>query len=190
MAKKTNIPDDFVSINRSLLYISYKQPFYDWLKFHDKEADYTEELEGSAYLLPQFEFPDDLEIYLIHNFDRFFVSELFDWYTMPKMWPKKRTWDLFNEWFDIKFTIMVQDADPESPIVPDDYSDIFGEGGFFDDDGNPIVPEMIPIPAMCLICKSYRTGDPEEDLLCTLNRSDQRNDVMFICAQYEPFNEN
>lgn len=190
MAKKTDIPEDFGSINRSMLYISYKQPFYDWLKFHDKETDITEVLEGNAYLLPQFEFPEELEDYLRKNFDRFFVSELFDWYTLPKMWPKKRTWELFNEWFDLKYTIMVLDADPESPIGLDDYSDLFGTGGIFDDDGNPFDPLSISIPAMCLTCKSFRTEDPEENILCNLTRSDQRNEETFQCFQFDPFNNN
>ena len=190
MAKKTNIPEDFGSINRSMLFISYKQPFYDWLKYHDKDTDITEVLEGNAYLLPQFEFPEELEHYLSKNFDRFFVSELFDWYTFPKMWPKKRTWQLFNEWFDIKFTVMVLDADAESPVSLDDYSSIFEDGGIFDDDGNPIDMANIPIPAICLICKSYKTDDPEENLLCTLNRSDQSNDRKFQCAEYTSLNEN
>ena len=167
MAKKTNIPEDFGSINRSMLHVSYKQPFYDWLKQHDKDTDITGKLEGNAYLLPQFEFQDELEDYLSKNFDRFFVSELFDWYT-----------------------IMVLDADPESPIGLNDYSSIFEGGGFFDDEGNRIDPANIPIPAICLICKSYAANDPEENILCTLNRSDQRYDTKFQCGQYDPFNKN
>jgi len=190
MAKKSNIPKDFGSINRSMLYISYKQPFYEWLKYHDKDTDMTEVLKGNAYLVPLFEFPEELEDYLRKNFDRFFVSELFDWYTFPKMWPRKRTWLLFNEWFDIKFSIMVLDADEGSPFGINDYSDIFEGGGIFDDNGNPIDAASIPIPAMCLICKSYRTGDSEENLLCTLNRSDQRYDEKFQCFHYNPLNEN
>lgn len=190
MAKKTNIPEDFGSINRSLLFISYKQPFYDWLKHHDKETDITEVLEGNAYLLPQFEFQEELEDYLSKNFDRFFISELFDWYTFSTMWPKKRTWKMFNEWFEIKHTVMVLDADPESPIGLNDYSSIFEGGGFFDDDGNRIDPANIPIPAICMICKSYITDDPEDNILCTLNRSDQRYDSTFECGQYDPINNN
>jgi hypothetical protein len=190
MAKKSNSPEDFGSINRSLLYISYKQPFYDWLKFYDKETDITGVIEGNAYLLPQFEFPEELEAYLHQDFDRFFVSELFDWYTFPKMWPKKRNWALFNEWFDIKLTVMVLDADAETPIGLNDHSDIFGFGGIFDDDGTPIDVANIPIPAMCHICKSYRTDDAEENILCNLNRFDQRKKAIFQCYQYDPLNKN
>lgn len=64
--------------------------------------------------------------------------------------------------------------------------DIFKNGGIFDDDGNPINPHSIPTPGLCLLCKSYDDVDPEENILCNLNRFDQRNEKDFNCGSYEP----
>lgn len=57
--------------------------------------------------------------------------------------------------------------------------------GFFNDDGTPIDPKTVPVPSLCIICKSYSIDDPEENFLCMLNRNDQRNDPDFICGAFE-----
>lgn len=57
--------------------------------------------------------------------------------------------------------------------------------GFYNDDGEKIDPESVPIPSLCLICKSYDTGDWEEDLLCLMNRFDQKDDEEFRCGAFE-----
>ncbi|MBN2746444.1 MAG: hypothetical protein JXR34_06935, partial [Bacteroidales bacterium] len=62
----------------------------------------------------------------------------------------------------------------------------FGEMAIFDDDGNRVNMEMIPVPGLCVICKKYQTDDEEEDLLCQLNRFDQQSDDEFICDAFEP----
>ncbi|WP_372776548.1 hypothetical protein [Mangrovibacterium sp.] len=58
-------------------------------------------------------------------------------------------------------------------------------GGLFDDEGYPIDPESVPVPGLCVICKMYQIDDPEENLLCLMNRHDQRNDVHFKCGMFE-----
>jgi hypothetical protein len=57
--------------------------------------------------------------------------------------------------------------------------------GIYDDDGNKINPNLIPVPGLCITCKSYHVEDWEENMLCNLNRFDQRNSVEFICGAYE-----
>lgn len=58
-------------------------------------------------------------------------------------------------------------------------------GGFFNDDGTPIDLDLIPVPGLCIICKSYHNDDPEEKFLCIMNRNDQRDDSDFICGAFE-----
>jgi hypothetical protein len=58
-------------------------------------------------------------------------------------------------------------------------------GGFFNDDGTPIDPASVPVPGLCIICKKYQDDDPEENILCMLNRNDQRNDPDFQCGVFE-----
>ncbi|NOY50892.1 MAG: hypothetical protein GXO88_10075 [Chlorobi bacterium] len=54
---------------------------------------------------------------------------------------------------------------------------------FFDDDGTEINPDLVPKPGLCLICK--KQDDPEEEILCTLNILDQRDDDEFKCFAFE-----
>jgi len=55
--------------------------------------------------------------------------------------------------------------------------------GYFDDDGNPLDPDLISKPGLCLICK--KDLDPNEEILCNLNRLDQRNQDKFVCYAFE-----
>jgi hypothetical protein len=54
--------------------------------------------------------------------------------------------------------------------------------GYFDDDGNELDPTTIPMPAMCMQCE--KKDDPNEEILCNLNRLDQRNDRTFKCGAF------
>jgi len=57
--------------------------------------------------------------------------------------------------------------------------------GFFDDDGNKMDLHDIPVPDQCKKCKSYQVNDWDENLLCMMNRSDQRNDTNFKCGAFD-----
>jgi hypothetical protein len=57
--------------------------------------------------------------------------------------------------------------------------------GFFDDEGNPVNPDLMPKPGLCLLCRKNDIDDPEENMLCTLNRLDQRHEDEFKCGVFE-----
>ncbi len=57
--------------------------------------------------------------------------------------------------------------------------------GFYDDDGNTINPNLLSKPQLCLLCKGNKDDDWEENLLCQMNRWDQRNSLDFKCGAYE-----
>ncbi|MGD9931443.1 MAG: hypothetical protein AB7U05_15580 [Mangrovibacterium sp.] len=57
--------------------------------------------------------------------------------------------------------------------------------GFFDDDGNPVNPELIPVPGLCIICKRYQEEDWNENMFCQHNRYNQRNNPDFKCGAFE-----
>ena len=54
---------------------------------------------------------------------------------------------------------------------------------FYDDDGTEVNPNLIPKPDLCLICK--KQDDRKEEVLCALNRIDQRGDDEFKCFAFE-----
>ena len=57
-------------------------------------------------------------------------------------------------------------------------------GGFYDDNGNAINPDLFPKPQLCMGCRKNDLGGMEE-ILCTLNRMDQKDSDEFICGAYE-----
>ena len=57
--------------------------------------------------------------------------------------------------------------------------------GYFNDDGTELNPDLVPKPGLCLTCKKDNAGGKEE-ILCTLNRNDQRDEKKFECDAYEP----
>lgn len=57
--------------------------------------------------------------------------------------------------------------------------------GFYDDNGNKIDPESLPVPGLCIICQKHQVDDWDENVLCILNRLDQRNEDNFKCGSFE-----
>lgn len=56
--------------------------------------------------------------------------------------------------------------------------------GFFRDDGTVINPILIKKPSLCVSCR--KDGDPQEEVLCTLTRTDQQGEEEFQCEAFEP----
>lgn len=59
--------------------------------------------------------------------------------------------------------------------------------GFFNDDGIPINPELVPKPSLCILC--LKDDDPREEIPCILTRADQQGELDFICHAFEPKNK-
>jgi hypothetical protein len=59
-----------------------------------------------------------------------------------------------------------------------------GKFGYFDDDGNELNPDLVSKPSLCVSCA--KDEDPNEEVLCTLNRLDQQGDPDFQCFAYQP----
>lgn len=108
------------TINRSLIVILPKQPALDWLMQVDDPNPLEislEELrrEPDAFLLPQDEADtiDAAEKWVYRRWQVFFEQFLRDWYEGESLWPKKRSLNMFKEWFDIQFQPMVWDMSDE-----------------------------------------------------------------------------
>jgi hypothetical protein len=55
--------------------------------------------------------------------------------------------------------------------------------GFFSDDGYEITTDLIKKPGLCISC--MLDNEPGEELLCNMNRYDQRNSKDFKCFAYK-----
>ncbi len=91
-----------------------------------------------------------------------------DWFSFKKIWLEKHVKELiFHEINDFSGF------------------DFDSVNGFFNDGGTKIDPETVPLPGLCVICKLHQTEDWEENMLCVLNRNDQRNESDFECGMFE-----
>ncbi|MBL8696642.1 MAG: hypothetical protein JNJ88_21295 [Planctomycetes bacterium] len=55
---------------------------------------------------------DDLDLALAESWKRIFESELYAWHTDDNAWPRTRTRELFDEWFEVTLASTVEDLSP------------------------------------------------------------------------------
>jgi len=73
----------------------------------------------------------------------------------------------------------------EVEVDDDDYIPPFFDG-IYNLGGNDVL--AVPIPELCLTCRSYLVDDWEENLLCAMTRADsdsRKEDENFICYAYK-----
>jgi hypothetical protein len=58
--------------------------------------------------------------------------------------------------------------------------------GFCNDDGSTVGPEPVEKPGLCILCKNDETGGKKEQVLCLVNRNDQKGHITFECDAYVP----
>lgn len=103
--------EDFKCLKRSAIVIIPKEPFFDWLLIHDAEMVIDAEMKtGNIYLLPDYETTQEMEKWLRKNFDELFEEELHGWYTDEAMWPPKRNFKMFVEWFSYSLYPVILDT--------------------------------------------------------------------------------
>jgi hypothetical protein len=101
-------------LNRSLLVVRAKQPLLDWLRSLPDPEDNSTTLEvinadASAYLLPSYDDDRDQHALLRSVFRPVFDDQLAGWWTDETHWPKKRTFTVFLEWFDLEWHSVIED---------------------------------------------------------------------------------
>lgn len=89
-------------INRIAISVVPKQPFTDWIKSLS-ERYLVNDTSSHIYLVEKYIDDSKRTKWLKKNFDKLFKRELGHWSTNKKSWPQKRTYDMFNDWFEIKY---------------------------------------------------------------------------------------
>lgn len=120
--------DYFPDINRAAVIVKLKKPFIDWLVYTSKEHDgpgrelkpqevQTEGFDSKhLYLIPAYDETEKYEKFVKKHFTEIFGHELAGWYADPEMWPKDRSWKVFQEWFDYEIQTMVFDMISDEPL--------------------------------------------------------------------------
>jgi len=89
-----------------------KKPFFDWLiSIEEENKNVISHTEGDVYLLPDYEIHSEIEQWLKKHFDDIFTDQLNNWYVDESLWPAKRTFSMFNEWFSYTFHTTVYDTE-------------------------------------------------------------------------------
>ena len=108
-------------LNRSAVVVRPREPFLRWAKQDDSSgvAERVFEKLRSApnvYLLPESETGEDLADFIREAWPEVFEGVLEGWVTDPKMWPRNRTWEMFEEWFEIQSCESVCDLVVHEPL--------------------------------------------------------------------------
>lgn len=90
-------------------------------------------------------------------------------------WEIKKEDGLQNKYAPVD---LFADEDEDAPYIED-------INGFYDDDGNKIDSSTVPVPELCRHCMSNVIVDWDENLLCLMNRYDQRKKTEFACGAFE-----
>jgi hypothetical protein len=109
------------TVNRSLLIVKAKEPFREWVSSLPGKSKITiRDLNTGckAYLIPEFEDNRQKDEILHQIHADIFAEKLFQYCIDDLKWPQKRTFALFNRWFEPEFYPVVGDT-TGSDIISD-----------------------------------------------------------------------
>jgi hypothetical protein len=109
------------SVNRCAIGVGPRRPLIEWSGQVSGGIDPTDQLEDhSLYLIPAYETPAQGEQRLREVYEKIFLSELQSWCLDPDAWPSPRSYELFREWFSIRFYDLVEDLSEDRLIHEDE----------------------------------------------------------------------
>jgi hypothetical protein len=97
----------FARLDYSGLLLIPRKIYYEWSRFMIPEADYLNEQETELFLLPQFNSIEQTEEFCKLFFDLFFQYKLKKCCEDPSFWPVNRTYEMFEQWFEVRITVIV-----------------------------------------------------------------------------------
>lgn len=106
------------AINRQAALVRVKQPFVDWINEVERSTGSSDKFdleqvndECHVYLLRHFDMLEDTDEYFTAFKEDIFENELAAWYTDPSLWPRQRTSDVFDDWFEVTYHSMLLDLE-------------------------------------------------------------------------------
>ena len=102
---------------RMAVVVMPREPLLDWVNTVSPDSPvWVDELSDRAnvYFIPHHETLDEAEEYVRGMFDEIFRNELGEWFDDASRWPQERTYEMFNEWFDLLYDVVVFDMEPKA----------------------------------------------------------------------------
>lgn len=90
------------NVKLSGILLSPKKIYYEWFRWMIPETDYRNMDQTEFFLLPHFGSPVQAEEFCSLFFDLFFQYKLRKCTDDPSFWPVNRTYEMFQEWFEIR----------------------------------------------------------------------------------------
>jgi len=97
----------FDKLDHSGLILTPRQIYYEWSRYVVPETDYFNEQESAFFLLPPFNSIERAEEFCKLFFDLFFQYQLKKCAEDPDFWPVNRTYEMFQQWFEVRITACV-----------------------------------------------------------------------------------
>jgi hypothetical protein len=99
-------------VNRMALVVTAKEPYYAWARSLEADSPIDRREAGAfshVYLLDEPTVSPNLEKILRRHYEYLFEVELYQWMRTEEVWPKERTWEQFQAWFDVRLVETVFD---------------------------------------------------------------------------------
>jgi hypothetical protein len=180
---------EVVEIPYSIMDHEYKptiEPYIDLFNKIESEWNISIRLDPIHYFDYQ---------YVIRDFAKDVISDLFqtegldDYLLGNEQIMKLKSYieqaDYNIEWYKYKHEHLLNSLKRFLDFDPETAPPQVEVNGFYNDDGTKVDIETIPTPGLCITCKKYFSDDWEENLLCNMNRHDQKDDNDFICGAYD-----
>jgi hypothetical protein len=106
------IQDGIKNLKRAAIVVKPRKPFWDWLIRQDPDQELPHYIinDPEIYLIPDFEEVGQMKKWMKKNFDMIFCDQMNHWYTDRKLWASNRTFETFQQWFDLSFHTMIWDT--------------------------------------------------------------------------------
>jgi hypothetical protein len=100
-----------MDINRGAIVVKANQAYVDWANSCDDDPTKTSlddvRRDSNIYLVPCWEDDDEFERVLRRVFRKIFDHELAGWTSDESVWPNRRSYKTFRQWFEIEGHSMV-----------------------------------------------------------------------------------
>ena len=108
-------------LNRSAVLLKPRRPYLEWAKLDDAEglADGVFETmreEPVVYLLPDYDDEYERDELLERCWPVLFEVMLAAWTENEALWPEERAFELFQEWFEVQMSSIVEDLLADEPL--------------------------------------------------------------------------
>jgi len=180
---------EVVEIPYSIMDHEYKptiEPYIDLFNKIESEWNISIRLDPIHYFDYQFVIQDFAKDEISDPFLTENLDDLeFDEELVMKLKSHIEEADYNIEWYKYKHEHLLNSLKRFLDFDPETAPPQVEVNGFYNDDGTKVDIETIPTPGLCITCKKYFSDDWEQNLLCNMNRHDQKDDNDFICGAYD-----